>query len=253
MGCCQSAIIINFRPVNERLLNRINYTYLLLSGLFVALLVVCNLIANKFVLVDLGFLGFNEPFILSAGVLPYPLTFLITDVLSEFYGKKRTNRVIITGLVASGVILGVLWLGSAFPSIEGSPVNDEQYNRVFKNSWRVIGSSMIAYLFAQLIDVKLFHFWKGFTGDKHPWLRNNGSTIISQLVDTILVVSVLFIGVKSFEEIRSMIFDGWLFKMMVALADTPVFYLLIFTGRKFFGLAAGQRNELIPEWVEKAV
>jgi uncharacterized integral membrane protein (TIGR00697 family) len=210
----------------------------------VALLIVCNLIANKFVTVDLGFLGFSEPFILSAGVLPYPLTFLITDVLSEFYGKKRTNRVIITGLIASGVILGVLWLGSIFPSIDGSPVNDEQYNIIFKNSWRVIGASMVAYLAAQLVDVKLFHFWKKLTNGKHLWLRNNGSTIVSQFVDTVLVVSVLFIGVKTFGEIQSMIFDGWLFKLMAALLDTPIFYLLVYLGRKFFNLPAGQSTEL---------
>jgi uncharacterized integral membrane protein (TIGR00697 family) len=216
---------------------KIEYSYLVLSGLFVALLVVCNLIANKFVTVDLGFLGFSNPFILSAGVLPYPLTFLITDVLSEFYGKKRTNQVIITGFIASFIILGVLLLGSLFPSISGSPVDDETYNQVFKNSWRVIGASMLAYLFAQFVDVKLFHFWKGLTKGKHLWLRNNGSTVLSQFVDTVLVVSVLFIGVKSFDEIQGMIIDGWLFKAMVALADTPLFYLIVYLGRRFFKLS----------------
>lgn len=220
--------------------HKIEYSYLILSGLFVALLVVCNLIANKFVTVDLGFLGFSTPFILSAGVLPYPLTFLITDVLSEFYGKKRTNQVIITGFIASFIILGVLLLGSLFPSIDGSPVDDETYNQVFKNSWRVIGASMLAYLFAQFVDVKLFHFWKGLTNGKHLWLRNNGSTVLSQFVDTVLVVSVLFIGVKSFEDIQAMILDGWMFKAMVALLDTPLFYLLVYMGKRFFKLAPGE-------------
>jgi len=223
---------------------RIEYTYLVLSGLFVAFLIVCNLIANKFVTVDLGFLGFSNPFILSAGVLPYPLTFLITDVLSEFYGKKRTNNVIITGFVASILILGVLLLGSLFNSIDGSPVDDATYNMVFKNSWRVMGASMIAYLTAQFVDVKLFHFWKGLTNGKHLWLRNNGSTILSQFVDTALVVSVLFIGVKSFDEIRSIIFDGWLFKAMIALLDTPIFYILVYMGKRFFNLRSGE--ELAP-------
>ena len=237
--------------MNDLIKSRINYTYLILSGLFVALLIVCNLIANKFVLVDLSFLGFSEPFILSAGVLPYPLTFLITDVLSEFYGKKRTNRVIITGFIASVIILGVLLLGSVFPSIEGSPVNDQEYNIVFKNSWRVIGASMVAYLSAQLVDVKLFHFWKGLTKGKHLWLRNNGSTIISQFVDTVLVVSVLFIGVMSFEDIKSMIFDGWLFKVLVALIDTPIFYLLVYFGRKYFKLPEGYTADLETDIIEK--
>jgi uncharacterized integral membrane protein (TIGR00697 family) len=219
---------------------RIEYSYLLLAGLFVAFLIVCNLIANKFVTVDLGFLGFKNPFILSAGVLPYPVTFLITDVLSEFYGKKRTNQVIITGFIASFFILGVLLLGSLFNSIDGSPVDDETYNAVFKNSWRVIGASMVAYLSAQFVDVKLFHFWKDLTKGKHLWLRNNGSTILSQFIDTLLVVSVLFVGVRSFEEIRSMVFDGWLFKAMVALFDTPVFYLLVYIGKRYFNLKEGE-------------
>lgn len=223
---------------------RIEYSYLLLSGLFVALLIVCNLIANKFVSVDLSFLGFSNPFILSAGVLPYPLTFLITDVLSEFYGKKRTNQVIITGFIASIVILGVLLLGAQFNSIVGSPVDDETYNTVFKNSWRVIGASMLAYLVAQMVDVRLFHFWKGLTKGKHLWLRNNGSTILSQFVDTVLVVSVLFIGVKSLAEIQSMIFDGWLFKVMIALFDTPLFYLAVYVGKRFFNLRSGEELEL---------
>jgi uncharacterized integral membrane protein (TIGR00697 family) len=219
---------------------RIENSYLILSGLFVALLIVCNLIANKFVTVDLGFLGFKNVFILSAGVLPYPLTFLITDVLSEFYGKKRTNRVIITGFIASIVILGVLLLGSLFNSIDGSPVDDATYNIVFKNSWRVIGASMLAYLTAQFVDVKLFHFWKGLTNGKHLWLRNNGSTILSQLVDTALVVTVLFVGVKSVDEIKSMIVDGWLFKAMAALMDTPIFYLIVYLGKRFFNLRSGE-------------
>ncbi len=223
---------------------RIDRTYIVLSGLFVALLIVCNLIANKFVTVDLGFLGFSNPFILSAGVLPYPLTFLTTDVLSEFYGKKRTNQVIVTGFIASIVILGVLLLGSVFNSIDGSPVSDETYNMVFENSWRVIGASMVAYLAAQFVDVKLFHFWKRLTNGKHLWLRNNGSTVLSQFIDTALVVSVLFIGVRSFEEIQSMIFDGWLFKAMVALFDTPIFYAIVYFGRKVFDLKPGEELPL---------
>jgi uncharacterized integral membrane protein (TIGR00697 family) len=224
--------------------SRVSFTYLLLSGLFVALLVVCNLIANKFVEVDLGWLGFSNSFVLSAGVLPYPLTFLITDVLSEFYGKRLTNRVIVTGFIASAVILGVLWLGSIFSAIDGSPVSDHHYDQVFKNSWRVIGASMVAYLMAQFVDVRLFHFWKNLTHGKMLWLRNNGSTILSQLVDTTLVVLVLFVGVKPMDEIQAMIFDGWLFKVMVALFDTPLFYLLVFTGRKFFKLQKNQPTDL---------
>lgn len=194
--------------------------YLLLAAIFIGALVVTNLIANKFLTVDLGF----KVFVLSAGALPYPLTFLVTDLLSEIYGKKRTNRVVWAGFLVSGFILFVLWLGSRFPAIPESPINDAIYNQVFQNAWRVIGASMTAYLFAQLIDVKLFHFWRDLTKGKHLWLRNNASTILSQLVDSVLVVLVLFAGVQTTDWMIGTILDLWLFKTLVALCDTPLFY-----------------------------
>lgn len=210
--------------------------YLILGALFIAALVVCNLIANKFVSVDLGF----KTFVISAGVLPYPITFLITDVLSEIYGRKKTNRIVISGFAASVFVLGILWLGNQFPAIEQSPVSDEEYQSVFKNSWRVVFASMVAYLTAQLVDVRVYHFWKKLTKGKMLWLRNNGSTIFSQFLDTTLVVLVLFLGVMSSDEMIDLIIDGWFFKVLCAFADTPIFYGLVFLLRKVFNLKPGQ-------------
>jgi uncharacterized integral membrane protein (TIGR00697 family) len=195
--------------------------YIVLAGLFIASLVVCNLIANKFISLDLGF----YTFVLSAGVLPYPITFLITDFLSEFYGRKRTNYVILSGFIALIFVLFVIWLGSQFNSIENSPISDSSYDLLFGNSQRVIFASMAAYLFAQLIDVRIFHFWKKVTSGRHLWLRNNFSTIISQLVDTTLVVGIIFIDTESFGTIGKMILDGWLFKILCAVFDTPIMYI----------------------------
>jgi uncharacterized integral membrane protein (TIGR00697 family) len=127
-----------------------------------------------------------------------------------------------------------------FNAIEGSPVSDATYDVVFGNSWRVIGASMTAYLFAQFIDVQLYDFWKKLTNGRMLWLRNNGSTVLSQLADTILVVSVLFIGIKTGEEITSMIMDGWLFKVICALIDTPILYVSVFLLRKYFKLRPGE-------------
>lgn len=217
--------------------------YILFSSLFIAALVVCNLIANKFITVDLSFIGLKT-FVISAGVLPYPLTFLITDLLSEIYGKHKTTQIVYSGFFASMFVLLVLWIASKFNSIEGSPVNNETYSTIFGNSWRVVLASMSAYLVAQIVDVKVFHFWKNMTKGKHLWLRNNGSTILSQLVDTVLVVCVLFIGVKSSEEISSMILDGWQFKILCALLDTPFIYFGVWALRKMFKL---NQNEEV-EW-----
>ena len=197
--------------------------YIFLCAIFISSLVTCNLIANKFVTVDLGF----KVFIVSAGILPYPLTFLVTDLISELYGQKKANIVVFSGFVASMFVLLFLWLGGQFNAIPDSIVNDDTYNKVFQNAWRIIAASMIAYLFAQFIDVRIFHFWKRLTNGKHLWLRNNGSTIASQLVDTTLVVMILFVGVWEPSKIVSAIIDGWLFKMLMAAIDTPIIYGII--------------------------
>ena len=197
--------------------------YVVLSAIFIASLITCNLIANKFVTVDLGF----KVFVVSAGILPYPLTFLVTDLISELYGQKKANLVVFSGFIASMFVLFFLWLGGQFSSIPSSPVGDPIYNIVFQNAWRIIAASMVAYLFAQFIDVKIFHFWKRLTNGKHLWLRNNGSTIVSQFVDTTLVVSILFVGVWDSSQIISAIIDGWLFKMLMAFIDTHIIYGII--------------------------
>tara|TARA_Y100000816_G_scaffold274167_1_gene241174 strand:- start:154 stop:810 length:657 start_codon:yes stop_codon:yes gene_type:complete len=197
--------------------------YIILAGIFISSLVTCNLIANKFVTVDLGF----KVFIVSAGILPYPLTFLVTDLISELYGQRKANLVVFSGFIASMFVLLFLWLGSQFDAIPSSIVNDSTYNSVFQNAWRLIAASMVAYLFAQFIDVRIFHFWKKLTNGKHLWLRNNGSTVASQLVDTTLVICILFVGVWESDQIFSAIIDGWLFKMLMALIDTPIIYGII--------------------------
>ena len=197
--------------------------YIILAGIFIASLVTCNLIANKFVTVDLGF----KVFIVSAGILPYPLTFLVTDLISELYGQRKANLVVFSGFIASMFVLLFLWLGSQFEAIPGSIVNDSTYNSVFQNAWRLIAASMVAYLFAQFVDVRIFHYWKKLTNGKHLWLRNNGSTVASQLVDTTLVICILFVGVWETDQILSAIRDGWLFKMLMALIDTPIIYGII--------------------------
>ncbi|MEY2963219.1 MAG: hypothetical protein RL754_480 [Bacteroidota bacterium] len=212
--------------------------YYLLSALFISALITCNLIANKFITVDLGF----KTFTLSAGVLPYPITFLITDILSELYGRKRTTHVVLAGFAASIFVLFILWLGSLFPAIEGSPVSDTIYDAVFQNAWRIIAASMTAYLVAQLVDVRLFHFWKNLTGGRMLWVRNNFSTIISQLIDTVLVVYILFLGRESNTTMLGYIGDGWFFKVIAAAIDTFFIYAFMWWARKFFRL---QLNEEI--------
>ncbi|HKI82092.1 MAG TPA: queuosine precursor transporter, partial [Pseudodesulfovibrio sp.] len=172
--------------------------YMYLAAIFLASLVVCNLIVQKFFVWEpLGIKGF---FVLSVGILPYPLTFLVTDVLSECYGKRRANQVVMAGLLASVFVVGVVWLADHIHSMGGVDVDsgaaypgaafDHYFHQIFGKTGRAVAASMIAYLAAQFVDVWLFHFWKDLTGGKHLWLRNNGSTMVSQMVDTVSVILI---------------------------------------------------------------
>lgn len=200
----------------------IDLPFLILAAVFLSSLIVCNVIAGKLLTVDLGF----KVFTLSAGALPYPITFLATDLLSEIYGRRRANRVVWSGFAASLFALLALWLGDQFPALVNGPgFSDETYSTVFGQAPRAIAASMTAYLIAQFLDVRLFHFWRELTNGRHLWLRNNASTVVSQLLDSLLVVFVLFYGQMATGELLGIVLDLWLFKALVALADTPLFYL----------------------------
>ena len=199
--------------------------YMILTAIFIASLVTCNLIFQKFF--TWTALGIPN-FALSVGIIAYPVTFIVTDLISELYGQQKANRAVASGFIASIFVLIFLWLGGIFSAIPDSVVSDQTYNAVFRNAWRIIAASMVAYLIAQFIDVRIFHFWKKLTKGKHLWLRNNGSTIASQLVDTTLVICILFIGVWDSKQIFNGIIDGWLFKMLIALIDTPIIYGVIY-------------------------
>jgi len=221
--------------------------YLLLAGLFITSLVVSNLIFQKFFYwypFDMKILG-NPLFELSVGILPYPLTFLITDLISEIYGKKKANQVVITGIFASFFSMGILLIANAVPAIESSPVNNETFNQVFALSPIAVLASMIAYLFAQFVDIRIYHFWKKFTQGKKLWLRNNFSTFSSQLIDTVLVVGLLCVfGVLDWRLFWGLVVSGFLFKVIVAALDTPLLYLFVGVFRKTFDLQPTDELEI---------
>jgi uncharacterized integral membrane protein (TIGR00697 family) len=198
--------------------------YLVFAGIFIASLVACNLIFQKFF--TWNFLGLN--FELSVGIIAYPVTFLITDLISELFGRKRANQVVISGFFASvfTTILIVVAMNSTAAS--WSPVDSITFNKVFGLSAPAFLASMVAYLVAQFIDVRLFHFWKRITKGKYLWIRNNASTIVSQLVDTSLVLLILcFAGAISWDRFGDLLLMGWLFKALVALVDTPIIYFCL--------------------------
>jgi len=203
-----------------------NRLYLILAGIFIASLVSSNLIFQKFFTwTPFGIYTFE----ISVGILPYPITFLVTDLISELYGKKKADQVVISGLVASLFVMGLILVANALPQTEWSPVNSETFTKVFGLFGPAVFASMIAYLTAQFVDIRLFHFWKRLTKGKHLWLRNNASTIVSQFVDTASVLILLCVsGVIEWDRFLSLLENGFLFKMLVALLDTPLIYGIIY-------------------------
>ena len=224
--------------MTQQLKNQAQLIYLVLAALFIASLVTSNLIFQKFF--------YWEPFGLyrfeiSVGILPYPLTFLITDILSEIYGKKKANQVVIAGIFASFFSMLIILIADYVPAINNSPVDDNIFSTVFGLSPLAVLASMLAYLFAQFIDIRIFHFWKNLTNGKHLWLRNNFSTFFSQFIDTFTVLFLLsFFKILPWSIFTSLLISGFLFKIIVAAIDTPVLYLIVFWFRKKFNLKIGQ-------------
>ena len=203
-------------------MRKYDYLFLCLSGFFLASLVLANALVFKFVDIPMPFLGVAT---ISAGVLPYPITFLCTDLISELYGKKRANALVVVGFLVSAYMLVLLKVAGALPvSAAQGPEIQDHYMAVFGQSTRAIIASMVAYLTAQLVDVRLYHFWRRLTDGRHLWLRNNASTMLSQLIDTTAVVLVLFYGVWGWGQISAVIVASYSFKLIVAAVDTPLMY-----------------------------
>ena len=198
--------------------------YLILTGIFIASLVASNLIFQKFF--TWNFLGID--FELSVGIIAYPVTFLVTDLISELYGQKRANQVVVSGFFASVFTTLLVLISANANAVEWSPIDNTTFTKVFGLTGPAFFASMVAYLTAQLIDVRIFHFWKRLTNGKHLWLRNNAATMFSQLVDTSVILIILCsAGVIEWERFYSLWMMGWLFKVLVALIDTPIIYGVI--------------------------
>ena len=211
--------------------------YLYLAALFITSLVVSNLIFQKFFFwypFDTSIMGVPL-FELSVGILPYPITFLITDLISEIYGQKRANQVVIAGIFASFFSIGILLVAGAAPAIPTSPIDDGTFTKVFSLSPLAVLASMIAYLFAQFIDIRIYHFWKKLTEGKHLWLRNNFSTFASQIIDS---------GVLPWDLFWGLTLSSIVFKVLIAAIDTPFLYLFVHLFRKRFRLKIGEEINL---------
>lgn len=240
--------------------NRKELIFLILASTFIGAMAILNVVGiTKFI--KLG------PLALAVGVLPYPITFLCTDLISELYGKKKASQVVWTGLFINIFIFLIMYIGNLAQSVDlqlmppwqslsleksiylpnGQNVDGEieLFHIIYACTSGSVLASMIAYLAAQFCDVYLFHFWKDLTKGKHLWLRNNGSTMVSQLIDSIAVISITFglaflRGEMTFNQMLNLLLSNYSFKFLAALIDTLPFYI----GVKYLSRYIGDSDKL---------
>ncbi|MEK6556312.1 MAG: queuosine precursor transporter [Bdellovibrionota bacterium] len=194
--------------------------FLILSGFFITNAVLAEVVGGK--LINIG------PFITTAGVLPWPVVFLTTDLINEYFGRSGVRRL---SFIVSGLIIfafSLVFILMQFPAASISPVTDEAFNMVFGQSLWIVTGSITAFLISQLLDVSVFWYLRQKTGGKHLWARATGSTVVSQLVDTFIVLGIAFWlpGKITTPEYINLSLTNYSYKLLVALALTPAIYLV---------------------------
>jgi queuosine precursor transporter len=192
--------------------------YMWLTSAFLTFLLMAELTGSKLI----SFLGFT----LTMGVIPFPVTFLITDTLNEFYGKRAVKHTTFLGMVMILLAYAIIVIDLKIPAVSNSPVDDASFIKVFANSGLVIVGSIIAYVIGQMIDINVFHYLRMKTKNKHIWLRATGSTVISQLIDSYVVIFIAFGSTLPFNELISIASTNFVYKLFIAIGLTPVIYLL---------------------------
>ncbi|CAM3568358.1 putative integral membrane protein [Flavobacterium saliperosum S13] len=194
--------------------------YIILAGIFITNAIVAELTGGK--LIQIG------PFIMSIGILPWPIVFITTDIINEHFGRDGVKKLsfITAGLIAYCIL--ILFIGTKIPAfVTGDTVNDEQFYAVFGQGLFIMMASIVAFLVSQLIDVSIFWFLRNKTGKKMIWLRSTGSTVISQLIDSFIVSGIAFwmTGKITTSQYLNMSFTGYTFKLILAVVLTPLIYL----------------------------
>lgn len=197
-------------------MKKTNFNLLLLNGIFVTGLLVSNLFGGKLI----SLIGFTLP----GAVITYPLTFLVTDVIGELWGKQEANQCVRVGFISQLVFLGVSYISLLIPALSPSAGLQESLFLVINQGFRMTAASLVAFICSQTVDVHIFHSIKEKHGNKRKWIRNNFSTMTSQLVDTLIYITVAFFGVVP--DLFTMVVGQYCIKVILAALDTPFFYFL---------------------------
>lgn len=220
------------------------WLFVFLAGMFITSAVTAELISNKLIDIPLNFhlLGSDiGPFTTIVGVLPWPVVFLLTDLMNEFYGKKAVRRLswITAILIAYCFLIVSVAMELPAKEIEGSTLaTDQEFSKVFGQAQMVIVGSIAAFLFSQLVDVLVFHWLKSKTGNRFIWLRSTGSTIFSQLIDTYIVLYIGFVlpGNLTWDSFMEIAPTNYFLKILIALSLTPLIYAGHFAVRRFLDI-----------------
>lgn len=208
-------------------MDRKTQLFVVLAGLFITCLLVGDITGGK--LFDVPLFGWRTV-TLSVGMLPFPVTFLLTDLLNEFYGKKAARFVTWTGFGMALLAFALIEVAIAVPwapftrAADWAGVNAGAFDNVFAGSKRILFASMIAYLVAQFTDIGVFNVLKRLTQNRLLWLRATGSTVVSQLIDTVLVQVIAWYGLLTAGQIADIALGSYIMKLLVAVALTPVVY-----------------------------
>jgi uncharacterized integral membrane protein (TIGR00697 family) len=225
--------------------SRRDLVFITLAGFFITNAIVAELIGGK--LFQVG------PFVQSIGIMLWPVVFLTTDLVNEYYGPQGVRRLTLLTVSLIGytfILLAIAMLVTATPF---SPVSGEAFQTVFGQSLWIIIGSITAFLTSQLVDVSVFWALRNKTGKKMIWLRATGSTVVSQLLDTFIVQGIAFVipGVWTVDEYLKNASAGYVFKLGVAVAITPLIYLLHWWIDRYIGEKESQ--DIIKHTAEEAL
>ncbi|MEO8215019.1 MAG: queuosine precursor transporter [Myxococcales bacterium] len=198
-------------------MDRKQRTFVVLTALFVAALITGDFVGGKF------FVLFGRNF--SAGIIPFPLTFVLTDVVNEFYGTHGARRLTYAGLAAAVFVWVVINIALALPTSSESPIPDAVFRGAFGTSSRLYVASLTAYVIGQMLDISLFQALRRVTGHRFLWLRATGSTVLSQLLDSLAVSFVFLVGTRSLGFIINNAANNYVGKLAMAVLLTPLIYL----------------------------
>jgi uncharacterized integral membrane protein (TIGR00697 family) len=198
-------------------LDRKQRFFVWLTALFVAALVTGDFVGGKFWVL----FGHN----LSAGIIPFPLTFVLTDIVNEFYGTEGARRLTFVGLGAAAFVWGIITLSLHLPTSPESPIPDAVFRGAFGTSARLYVASLTAYLIGQMLDISIFLVLRRMTGHRLLWLRATGSTVLSQMIDSLSVSFVFLVGTRPLGFIIDNAVNNYVGKLIMAVLLTPLIYL----------------------------